>query len=44
MAQLSSEDYLQMKQNALDMSKRLNEGYYIKQGLAAANDYLNQHV
>ena len=43
-AQLSSEDYLQMKQNALDMSKRLNEGYYIKQGLAAANDYLNQHV
>lgn len=37
---LSSADYQMLKQNALAMSHRLNDGYYIKQGLKAADEYL----
>lgn len=43
-AALSPTDYQQMKQNALAMGRRLNEGYYIKAGLKAADDYLKNHV
>ena len=35
-ASLSSADYQTMKQNAQAMSHRLNDGYYIKEGLKAA--------
>lgn len=43
-AALSPADYQVLKQNALAMSQRLNEGYYIKAGMKAADDYLNSHV
>ena len=44
LVQLSSADYETMRRNAAEMSRRLNEGYYIKQGFAAANEYLMHHV
>lgn len=34
-------DYAQMRRNALDMGRRLNDGYYIKKGLEAAEAYLS---
>ena len=37
---LSEADYRQMLQNAQAMGRQLAEGYYIKQGLAAAFNYL----
>lgn len=37
---LSAADYAQMKQNALAMGQRLAAGFYIKEGLAAADEYL----
>lgn len=37
---LSAEDYQQMRQNAQAMSRQLSEGYYIKQGLKAAEKCL----
>ena len=33
---LSAEDYIKMRKAAMTMSQRLNEGYYIKEGLKAA--------
>ena len=39
-AALSPADYQEMKQNAVAMSRRLNNGYYIKAGLKAADGYL----
>ena len=36
LAALSVADYRQMRQNAQSMSRRLNDGYYIKQGMKAA--------
>ena len=44
LVQLSPADYETMRRNAAEMSRRLNEGYYIKQGFAAANEYLMHHV
>lgn len=40
LAMIGPDDYRQMKQNAIEMSRRLNEGYHIKAGLQAADDYL----
>ncbi len=40
LASITPETYRQMKQNAVDMSQRLNHGYYIKAGLQAADEYL----
>ncbi|MBR5062316.1 MAG: galactofuranosyltransferase [Prevotella sp.] len=40
--QLSNADYQQMRQNAQSISLRLNEGYYIKQGIKAAISYLSK--
>ena len=39
---LSEADYQQMRQNAQAMGRQLAEGYYIKQGLAAADTFLKQ--
>lgn len=39
---LSADDYQQMRRNAQAMGRQLAEGYYIKQGLAAADTYLKQ--
>ena len=36
LAALSADDYRLMRQNAQAMSNRLNDGYYIKQGMKAA--------
>ena len=36
LAKLSIEDYREMRKNALAMGRRLSEGYYIKEGLKAA--------
>lgn len=36
LAALSAADYQQMRKNALSMSQRLNDGYYIKHGMKAA--------
>ena len=36
LAALTAADYRQMRQNAQSMSRRLNDGYYIKQGMKAA--------
>ena len=36
LAALSADDYRQMRRNAEAMSSRLNEGYYVKQGMKAA--------
>ena len=44
MTSLSPADYQAMQQNALTMCRRLNDGYYIKQGLKAADEYLSHHV
>ncbi len=41
LAALSADDYQLMRQHAAEMRTRLNEGYYIQQGLLAAARYLN---
>ena len=40
LASLSAADYQQMRQNAQAMGRQLAEGYYIKQGFAAAFNFL----
>ena len=44
LATLSAADYQQMRQNAGTMGQRLNECYYVKEGLKAACQYLSAHV
>lgn len=39
---LTTEDYARIRENARRVGEQLAEGYYIKQGLAAADDYLNK--
>lgn len=43
-ATLSAADYEEMRRNARAMGQRLNQGYYIKEGLKAARQYLSAHV
>jgi hypothetical protein len=40
LSKLTPSDYAQIKQNALAMGQRLGNGYYIKDGLRAAQEYL----
>ncbi len=41
LARITPEVYAQMRRNAHDMGRRLNDGYYIKKGLAAADAHLS---
>lgn len=44
LAALSAEQYAHIRQQAKAMGQRLNEGYYVKQGMQAAYQYLSEHV
>ena len=41
---LTPDDYMLLEKNAKAMGSRLAEGYYIRQGLKAADEYLYDHV
>ena len=41
---LTPDDYMLLEKNAKAMGSRLAEGYYIRQGLKAADEYLYEHV